>query len=79
MKPTLLFSNRKFITEVLHHAVDRHDTPPLELVRRFVDKDGRPRFTGNDQLKSSQVSALLKMLARFGKRASGIALRIMLA
>ena len=55
LKPTALYSNRRWISEILEYQVERHGVPTRSLVDRWVDKLGRVRFRGNSELKRSQA------------------------
>ena len=58
MKATLIYSNREF----LHQLGERKppaDLEAVELVKRYVDSQGKRRVVGNSNLKASQPGTWL--------------------
>jgi hypothetical protein len=54
LKPTWLYASDERLGDVRQHYVPRNPQPK-SMVRRYVDKRGRPVFAGSTDLKASQA------------------------
>ena len=58
-KATVVYSNRRWIDDILQHQIDRTgDVPANSLVNRWIDSSGRARFRGNPALKSTRYRCI---------------------